>query len=139
MVNKMPDKSKKSRTKNSRKWVKRFIYILIIVTLFGWSYSPIKTRMAQRRQIERLKDQLVQEHKENEKLTVELERLRGDSEYIESIARQKLGMVKVDEEGYVVIDKDGGGDSGNAPDDDSDKNVDNSESWWQRIFSIFGR
>ena len=131
----MQDASKRDKKNISRKWVKRVIYILIMVTLVAWSYSPIKTRIVQRRQIERLNDQLALEQRENNKLKIELKRLRSDKEFIETMAREKLGMIKADEEGYVVIDEEGSTDR----DEQKDKSEDDllKQTWWQRIMSIF--
>ncbi len=138
IVDNMSEASKKLKINNSRKWVKRFIYILVIVTLFAWSYSPIKKRMVQRRQIERLSNQLASEKIENKKLKMELELLRSDNEYIENIAREKLGMIKAGEDGYVVIEEDeekGVEDEG----EDASETESDGEGWWQRILSIFRR
>jgi len=138
IVDNMSEASKKLKINNSRKWVKRFIYILVIVTLFAWSYSPIKKRMVQRRQIERLSNQLASEKIENKKLKMELELLRSDNEYIENIAREKLGMIKAGEDGYVVIEEDeekGVEDEG----EDASETESGGEGWWQRILSIFRR
>ena len=46
---------------------------------------------------DRLMNQNVQLKKENDTLYRTIERLRNDPEYIESVARKELGMIKKDE------------------------------------------
>jgi cell division protein FtsB len=68
------------------------LFIFIIVSEHG---------LADLRQLKTERDTLVEENKkltrENQAISIEIDRLKHDPGYIESIARQELGMIGEDE------------------------------------------
>jgi cell division protein FtsB len=74
-----------------------------ILTLFSmllfilFSDKGLSDLFKLRSERDRLMNQNVQLKKENDTLYRTIERLRNDPEYIESVARKELGMIKKDE------------------------------------------
>ena len=68
------------------------LFIFIIVSEHG---------LADLRHLKTERDQLTEENKkltrENQAISIEIDRLKHDPQYIENIARQELGMVAEDE------------------------------------------
>jgi cell division protein FtsB len=68
------------------------LFIFIIVSEHG---------LADLRHLKTERDQLIEENKkltrENQAISIEIDRLKHDPGYIESIARQELGMIGEDE------------------------------------------
>ena len=76
------------------------ISVLLLLALFFFIIVS-EHGLADLRFLKKERDRLVEENKklarENQAISVEIDRLKHDSLYIESIARQELGMIGEDE------------------------------------------
>ncbi|MBE9543498.1 MAG: septum formation initiator family protein [Proteobacteria bacterium] len=76
------------------------ISVLLLLALFFFIIVS-EQGLADLRFIKKERDRLVEENKkltrENQAISVEIDRLKHDPAYIESIARQELGMIGKDE------------------------------------------
>ena len=76
------------------------ISILLLLALFFFILVS-EHGLADLRFLKKERDRLVEENKnltrENQAISVEIDRLRHDPAYIESVARQELGMIGEDE------------------------------------------
>lgn len=89
-----------------KKGKKSTIGVIILLAIFIYlSYIAVKQQKllyAKNLELDRIEDKIDEETKLNEELTKECEMIQSD-EYIEKIAREKLGMVKKNERVYVDI------------------------------------
>jgi len=85
--------------------MKKLLLAVIFVAVLVWALSPLPTKLRQERQIAKLKKELKQEQVKNKALQQEISRLKNDKSYIEQVARKSLGLVKPDEEAYLVVEK----------------------------------
>ena len=76
------------------------ISVLLLLALFFFIIVS-EHGLADLRFLKKERDRLVEENKnltrENQAISVEIDRLRHDPAYIESVARQELGMIGEDE------------------------------------------
>ncbi len=82
------------------------IFILLAIFLY-FSYIAVsqqKLIYAKNVELNKIENKIEEEEKINEELNKEKEMIQSD-EYIEKIAREKLGMVKKNERVYVDIGK----------------------------------
>ncbi len=82
------------------------VFILLAIFLYLSFIAVNQQKLLDSKSLElaRLEDKIEYEAKLNEELTKESEMIQSD-EYIEKIAREKLGMVKKNERVYVDIGK----------------------------------
>ncbi len=89
-----------------KKGKKSTIGVIVLLAIFIYlSYIAVnqqKLLYAKSLELDRIEDKIDEETKLNEELTKEKEMIQSD-EYIEKIAREKLGMVKKNERVYVDI------------------------------------
>lgn len=72
----------------------RAVILIAILLVLGISaFAPVRNFLAQRDEIDRLEQQVIDLQTQRSHLERELERIR-DPEYVEQIARQCLGMVR---------------------------------------------
>lgn len=90
--------------KGKRSTIGVFILLAIFLYLSYIAVSQQKLLNAKGLELVRMEDKIEYETKLNEELTKENEMIQSD-EYIEKIAREKLGMVKRNERVYVDIGK----------------------------------
>ena len=68
------------------------LFVFIIISEYG---------LADLRSLKKERDQLVEDNeklsRENQAISIEIDRLKHDLDYIESIARQELGMIGKDD------------------------------------------
>ena len=76
--------------------------LIIFIYLSYIAVNQQKLLYAKNLELDRIEDKITEEKKLNEELTKEKEMIEDD-EYIEKIAREKLGMVKKNERVYVDI------------------------------------
>lgn len=91
---------------NKRKKSTFGIFILLAIFLY-LSYTALgqqKLLNAKDLEMSKIEDKIKEETKTNEELKKEKEMINSD-EYIEKVARDKLGMVKKDERVFVDIGK----------------------------------
>jgi len=79
-------------------WPVLLVLILLALALFG-DRGVLRAIQANRHK-ESLAEQARQMEAANQNLRQEIERLRSDQRYLESIARRELGMVREDERVY---------------------------------------
>lgn len=99
-----------SATRPKRKVnIKRFtIALIVIFALLYASVTFVKQRiMINKREeiVESLKQQISDENLKQDQLNKELENVK-DPEYLEKIAREKLGLVKANERVFIDVTKD---------------------------------
>ena len=79
----------------------RSIVIIILFVVFG--FNVVKQTMAIKRinnDISKKSEQLNEKKEENRKLQAELERVQSNYDYLEKLARERLGLIK---EGEQII------------------------------------
>ncbi len=92
---------KKKRVRFSR--LRLFIFLIISMTVFLLlSYPAYKDWREQEILKKKLEAELRKVRVENAKLKEEIEKLHSD-DYIEILAREKFGLVKLGEKSYIVI------------------------------------
>lgn len=77
----------------------RSILIIVLFLLFG--FNLIKQTLAIRRinnDIQEKSEQLNEKKEENRKLQAELERVQSNYDYLEKLARERLGLIKEGEQ-----------------------------------------
>lgn len=83
-------------------FIKVLLISLILIVIFLPGYSKYQKL---RFQNEQFKKQIEDYKTSNSELEKEMQMLKGNKEYIEKIAREKLGMVKKGEVVYKVIEE----------------------------------
>jgi cell division protein FtsB len=80
--------------------------VLIVIAILGaalWAASPLSIRLAQQKQMLSLSNDLNRVKTQNSLLRKDVHNLKDSPAYIEWLARKELGLVKPDEDAYVVI------------------------------------
>lgn len=75
--------------------------IIVIVLFFAFTINIVKQGMAIKRitkDIAEQTEQLNEKKEENRKLQAELERVQSNYDYLEKLARERLGLIKEGEE-----------------------------------------
>jgi len=89
-----------------KKRVYRKILILIGiigVVIFLFANKNFQTLLFLNKEIGELKERLTSLEEENKRLEEELQAIKNDPEYIESLAREELGLIKPGETKYKFI------------------------------------
>jgi len=85
--------------------------VVVIAVVAAFNFYQNISRMSQlESQIEETKAQIVQAEAENKKLKTQLEN-SDSNEYIEEVAREKLGLVKPGEKMFIPVEEDKNSDS----------------------------
>ena len=85
--------------------------LVVIAVIAAFNFYQNMTRMNQlESQIEKIEDQIAQAEAENEKLKRQLEN-SNSYEYIEEVAREKLGLVKPGEKMFIPVEEEDESDS----------------------------
>jgi len=91
---------------------RRRIFVLIIGVLavagflfFFTGSQSIPILLHSRGEVRQLKEKIRQAGKAIDSLTIEIQRLKTDTVYIEKIAREKLGMARKNEKVYKFIEQ----------------------------------
>ncbi len=100
----MAKKKRKKLSGLAGRTVFALVGLFILLTIL-WSVSPLAARLKQGRELASLEKQYSDAENENRDLRNEIKKLRGDQGYIEKLARTNLGMIKSDEEAYVLIEQ----------------------------------
>jgi cell division protein FtsL len=90
--------------KNGKPTIGLFILLAIFLYFSYIAVSQQKLINAKSIELSKLEEKIKEEEEQNEELKKEKEIIQTD-EYIEKIAREKLGMVKKNERVYVDIGK----------------------------------
>lgn len=81
------------------------ILALVLIAVLAYSVGPLQTFLGQRERLDRLEHQANLLERENAELRDQIARL-NDPEYLERVARERLGMVRPGEIGFVVVPED---------------------------------
>lgn len=81
-----------------------FILLAIFIYLSYIFMNQQRLLYAKNIELSKIENKIAEEEKLNEELSMEKEMIQSD-EYMEKVAREKLGMVKKDERVYVDIGK----------------------------------
>lgn len=85
--------------------------VVVIAVVAAFNFYQNISRMSQlESQIEEIEAQIVQAEAENKKLKTQLEN-SDSNEYIEEVAREKLGLVKPGEKMFIPVEEDKNSDS----------------------------
>jgi len=90
-----------------KKGIHRKILILIViigVVIFLFANKNFQTLLILNKEIVQLKQRIAGLEDENKKLKEDLEAMKNDPEYIESLAREELGLIKPGETKYRFIE-----------------------------------
>ena len=90
-----------------KKGIHRKILILIViigVVIFLFANKNFQTLLVLNREIVQLKQRIAGLEDENKKLKEDMEAMKNDPEYIESLAREELGLIKPGETKYRFIE-----------------------------------
>jgi len=90
-----------------KKRIHRKILILIViigVVIFLFANKNFQTLLILNKEIVQLKQRIAGLEDENKRLKEDLEAMKNDPEYIESLAREELGLIKPGETKYRFIE-----------------------------------
>lgn len=90
-----------------KKRTHRKILILIVIVgiiIFLFANKNFQTLLVLNKEIGQLKQRIDDLEEENKGLKEELEAMKNDPEYIESLARKELGLIKPGETKYKFIE-----------------------------------
>jgi len=90
-----------------KKRVHRKILILVVIIgilIFLFANKNFQTLLILNKKIVQLKQRIAGLEDENKKLKEDLEAMKNDPEYIESLAREELGLIKPGETKYRFIE-----------------------------------
>jgi len=90
-----------------KKGIHRKILILIViigVVIFLFANKNFQTLLILNKEIVQLKQRIAGLEDENKRLKEDLEAMKNDPEYIESLAREELGLIKPGETKYRFIE-----------------------------------
>ena len=91
------------RTGSARRRGTRALFIFFVLVAALWALSPIRVRLEQQRELNGLLKDKERLAGDNARLRDEIFRLELSPGYIEWLARKELGLIKSDEEAFVVI------------------------------------
>ncbi|MDI6689817.1 MAG: septum formation initiator family protein [Actinomycetota bacterium] len=106
------------------------VLVTIIVLMFLWALYPLKERLEQKRESEKLRENIAELRAKNKVLKEEIARLKTD-DYIEQLARKDLGLIKPGESAYLVVPPKE--DEARTESVKPNKKKKNSPSFWERI------
>lgn len=86
-------------------WLFRLFIASIFLLLIIRSISPLWQRLRQQKELTGLQEKMAASKQEENRLRLEIDMLKNDNNYIELMARKKLGMVKPGEESYLVVEE----------------------------------
>ena len=90
-----------------KKKIHRKILILIViigVLIFLFANKNFQTLLVLKKEIVQLKQRIAGQKEENRELEEELEAMKNDPEYFESLARRELGLIKPGETKYKFVE-----------------------------------
>jgi cell division protein FtsB len=113
--------------------------MLMVAAVLALSVNPARDLWRQWHEMRKLEADLIALRRENEKLKVELERLKTDA-YIEQEARARLGLVKPGERAYVIVPPKQESPKPQTQSPKSEKKVSRKTIWqkiWDSLSSLF--
>ena len=86
----------------SRRLLRTAVLAVLAISLAAYGCQSLTRVWALKKEVESLEREVGALRAETARLTAEVDRLRTDPEYIEQIAREKLGLVKPGERVYKL-------------------------------------
>ncbi len=114
----------------------RLLLFILLVLILCWSIYPLKYHLEQKKKNSALEREIIKLKKENKVFKEELIRLKSP-EYVESIAREELGLIKPGEETYLVITAKEESQEETGQVGKEEKALENDYSFLQKIVSYF--
>jgi cell division protein FtsB len=93
---------KKIKIKKIGRWIFLFIAIILLYSIFFTRTGLIEIYKSYMN-IKKKENLIKEKHKAIDSLTIENQKLKNDTSYIEKIAREKYGMLRKDEKVYKFI------------------------------------
>jgi cell division protein FtsB len=93
---------KKIKIRKIGRWIALAVAALLLYSLFFGRASMVKIYQSFL-DAKKKESTLSREHREMDSLSVQNQRLKSDTAYMEKIAREKLGMARKDEKVYKFI------------------------------------
>jgi cell division protein FtsB len=95
---------KKFKIRKIGRWIALAVAALLLYSLFFGRASVIRIYQSFL-DVKKKERTLTRERKEMDSLSVQNQRLKSDTAYMEKIAREKLGMARKDEKVYKFIEE----------------------------------
>ena len=95
---------KKIKIRKIGRWIALAVAALLLYSLFFGRASVIRIYQSFL-DVKKKERTLTRERKEMDSLSVQNQRLKSDTAYMEKIAREKLGMARKDEKVYKFIEE----------------------------------
>jgi cell division protein FtsB len=95
---------KKIKIRKIGRWIALAVAALLLYSLFFGRASVIRIYQSFL-DVKKKEHVLARERKEMDSLSVQNQRLKSDTAYMEKIAREKLGMARKDEKVYKFIEE----------------------------------
>lgn len=99
----------------SRILIKRLLILTILIPLTIWAIYPLRERLDQQRELNSLQARMSGAIKQESHLQQEINQLQHDNDYIELMARKKLGLIMPGEDGYIVVESSSASKADQAP------------------------
>jgi cell division protein FtsB len=101
----MADKGRQGLNKREKRAVRRFILVMIVLSLLFIVFAPGRGLLSFRKlkkEVRILTHDNATLQQRNVELAEEIKRLKNDDVYLERLAREKYGMLKKNEEVYEL-------------------------------------
>lgn len=95
---------KKIKIRKIGRWIALAVAALILYSLFFGKASMIRIYQSFL-DVKKKERTLTREHREMDSLSVQNQKLKSDTAYMEKIAREKLGMARKEEKVYKFIEE----------------------------------
>jgi len=82
----------------------RVSVLLAVFIAALWAASPLSIRLEQHKELDKLTKDLTRVNRDNRRLKTDIHNLKESPDYIEWLARKDLGLIKPDEDAFVVIE-----------------------------------
>lgn len=119
-----------AKRKNTKPNYQRILLLAFFIALLVWAVYPVRYRIEQRKELSKLQAEVGNLRTENAGLRHEIAQLQSD-EYVEKLARERLGLVKPGEEPVIVIS----GEEKTAL--QQPERQEEQPSFWGRLYSFF--
>lgn len=109
--------------------------VIVVAAVLLTNVLPIRSLMAEQRNVDQAREQLTAIQQENAKLETEAQFLSSDAG-VEMVARRDFGLVKPGETAYVVVDPSDEGFSPDVTTTTIQAPVEQTRPWWQHIWDF---
>jgi cell division protein FtsB len=109
--------------------------VIVVAAVLLTNVLPIRSLMAEQRNVDQAREQLSAIQDENAKLESEAEFLASDAG-VEMVARRDFGLVKPGETAYVVVDPNDAGFTPDVTTTTTQPVEQQARPWWQNIWDF---